>query len=119
METENRSLCKAMSNDNSISRHYQYGCDNIAFGGLLRCLFVAGLWPITLETPSSIQNILAAFRSMQNSTLYLDGRSAYYHTGCGPSQRMNSSAQVILAEIKSLQLKDVFHLDADCFTNDN
>lgn len=32
---------------------------------------------------------------------------------------MNSAAQLILAEIKGLQLKDVCHLDADRSTNDN
>lgn len=119
METKNSTLCKAMGNFGRTPCSYRYACDNITLGGLIRCLFIAGLWPITLETSSSIQNILTAFKSSKSSTQYLDSVAALYHTNCGPNSRMNSAAQVILAEIKGLQLKDVCPLDADFFTNDN
>lgn len=112
METKGNS-CKVTPN------YYQVGCDNIALGGLIRCLFVAGLWPITRQTSSSIYQILTAYTSMQSSSSYLDEEVAADHASCGPSERMNLAAQVIIAEIKGLQLKDVCPLDANTFTNHN
>lgn len=89
-------------------------CDANALGGLVRCLFVAGLWPITLETTSNIRTILLAFHTMKSISKYQPQDSSTTHALCGPGLRLQLEARAVQDTIKGLNLSD-FYLPEEIF----
>lgn len=95
-------------------------CDANALGGLVRCLFVAGLWPITLETTSNIRTILSAFASMKTISRYLpQDPSSTAHDLCGSGLPLQVEAQAVHTAIKGLNLSDFYLLDEIFFPIDD
>lgn len=112
-----RTICQVNSDYSQEPCYYRGACDIIALGGLMRDLFVAGLWPITMDTSSSIRSILKVLTSMKNHCRNLPGAlSAHY--GCGLNPRLGSAAKEILAAIKGLEMSDFCHPDMIFFPDD-
>lgn len=77
-------------------------CDSLSLGALMKCLFDAKLWPITMDTSTNIQSILKCFISMESLSQFL-GLS---HTPCCPSKRLKPPASEILKAMEGLNLSD-------------
>lgn len=110
-------ICQVTSRYNQEPCHYRGTCDTLALGGLMRGLFVAGLWPITLDTSSNIRSILEALTSME-SHFQGAAHDFYTHYDCGPNQRFGSATKEILASIKGLEMSDFCHRDTIFFPDD-
>lgn len=82
---------------------YRKACDSLALGTLMRCLFDANLWPISMDTSANIRSVLKCFVSMESLS---NGLSSSNHHQCCPSKRLKPASTELLKAMDGLKLSD-------------
>ncbi|KAL0634425.1 hypothetical protein Q9L58_006674 [Maublancomyces gigas] len=93
-------VCQIPNNFNSPCNK---ACDSLALGTLMRCLFDAKLWPISIDTSANIRSVLNCFISMDSLSNFL---SSSNHNQCCPSKRLKPPSLKLLEAMEGLKLSD-------------